>query len=98
VKWSESAARDLEQIWKYIAEDSPENASKFVRSLYDASASLGELSGRGRTVPEIDDPAIHKIIIGAYRLLYRVADKAVFILAVVHGAQDFRRLWEQRNA
>jgi plasmid stabilization system protein ParE len=53
------------------------------------AGSLRELSERGRVVPELADPSIREVFAFSYRLMYRVVDDEVQILAIVHGARDF---------
>jgi toxin ParE1/3/4 len=50
---------------------------------------LATLSERGRVVPESNDPGIREIFVFRYRLMYRVKDERVVIVAFVHGARDF---------
>lgn len=41
----------------------------------------------GRRVPEWDDEEIRERIVGNYRLIYRVRNSQVVVIAVVHGAR-----------
>ena len=52
VSWAASAARDLEHVVAYIAQDSPVYAAALAREVLAASRSLQTLSGRGRIVPD----------------------------------------------
>lgn len=40
-------------------------------------------------MPELDDPAIREVFVFRYRLLYRVEEAPVVVVAFVHGARDF---------
>jgi toxin ParE1/3/4 len=40
-------------------------------------------------VPEIDDSGLRELFVFRYRLLYRVGDGKVIIVAFLHGARDF---------
>jgi len=90
VAWSEPAWHDLEQVADYIAQDSLHYAAAFVREVRDAARSLATFAGRGRTVPELNDPAVRELLVGRYRLMYRVTAATVQVVAFVHGARDFR--------
>ena len=90
VVWSEPAWRDLEQVADYIAQDSCHYAATFVREVRDAARSLGMFAERGRIVPELNDPVVRELLVGRYRLMYRVAASTVHVVAFVHGARDFR--------
>ena len=48
---------------------------------------LTVFSYSGRIVPEVNNPAIREIILGSYRIVYRVKDEVVEILTVCHGAR-----------
>lgn len=41
----------------------------------------------GRRVPEWDHDSIRERIVGNYRLIYRINDEKILIIAVVHGAR-----------
>jgi toxin ParE1/3/4 len=45
---------------------------------------------RGRVVPELNDPAVRELLVGRYRLMYRVTASSVQVVAFVHGARDLR--------
>lgn len=40
-------------------------------------------------VPELDDPAIREVFVFQYRLMYRVEETRVVVVAFLHGARDF---------
>ena len=90
VVWSDSAWHDLEQVADYIAIDSHHYAAAFVREVRDAARSLQTFAERGRVVPELSDPAVRELLVGRYRLMYRLTESTVQIAAIVHGARDFR--------
>jgi plasmid stabilization system protein ParE len=88
VVWTEPGWSNLEAAADYIAQDSPRYASSLVREARDASRSLGRFANRGRLVPEIGDPNVRELFVWRYRLIYRVADQQVEILAFIHSARD----------
>lgn len=91
VAWSLEARRTLEEILEFIHRDSPEGAQRVLEQALSAVASLSTLADRGRIVPESADASIREIFVHRYRLMYRVADGSVEILAFIHGARDFER-------
>ena len=46
----------------------------------------------GRIVPEVNHPAIREILLGSYRIVYRVKDEVVEILTVYHGHDSWIHL------
>jgi len=90
VEWTEPAWDDLFNAAEYIARDSEYYAAAFVQEVKTAAASLSELAERGQIVPEFDDPSVRELLIKSYRLVYRVSEEGVLVLALIHGA---RRRW-----
>jgi plasmid stabilization system protein ParE len=41
----------------------------------------------GRVVPEWDQPTVHEVFVGPYRLVYRVSESEIEILLFIHGAR-----------
>ena len=90
VVWTDPAWDDLEAAAEYIARDSAFYAAALVQEVREAAASLAELAERGQTVPEFADESIRELLVKPYRLVYKLTDEHVFIVAFIHGAQ---RLW-----
>lgn len=100
VAWTETAWEDLDAAASYIARDSPAYAAVFVQEVRGAARSHADLSLRGRVVPALGDPGIRELIVGSFRLIYRVSKGKVNVLGLVHGARDLWALWmrEDRGA
>ena len=86
VVWAESARDALDEVIAYIAQDSQQAAVRVLDAALQAAASLSTLSERGRLVPELDDPHIRETFVFRYRLMYRVEDTRVLVVAFLHGA------------
>jgi len=97
VRWTETAAKDLEEAAEFIGRDSRFYAAALVREARAAARSLRTFAERGRVVPEIDTPDIRELFIRSYRLIYQVTADRVFILAFVHGSRDLMALWRRRS-
>ena len=85
VTWSPAALRDVEAIAEYIGRDSGAYAMAVVGKIVDASRKLRDFPRAGRIVPELADVSIRERFVYSYRLIYRIADHTVLIVAVVHG-------------
>ena len=57
-----------------------------------AAGALSDLPHRGRLVPEYQDPEVREIPIGSYRLIYRIGDSRIVIIAFVHTRRDLASL------
>ena len=82
-----SAAEDLEGIAQFIARDSTKYATLFVMDALDSVEKLENFPKSGRIVPETNNPDIREIILGNYRIIYRVKTDLVEILTIYHGAR-----------
>jgi plasmid stabilization system protein ParE len=89
VTWSKSAQSALDEVITYINQDSPANARRVLVAALDAAASLDTLAERGRIVPELADSHVRELLVFKYRLLYRVSDDGVTIVAFLRGVRDF---------
>lgn len=87
LKWTLQAADDLEAISDFIAADSPHYARLFAMDVMAAVERLASFPYSGRIVPELGDPVVREILLGNYRIVYRVAGDVAEILTVYHGAR-----------
>lgn len=91
VVWTENAIHDLSVIKKFIAEDSLNRSERWVEELLDAGESLSTLASRGRIVPEFNQEKLRELLIGNYRLVYRLSLRLVEILTVFEGHRQLRK-------
>ncbi len=55
------------------------------------------MPGRGHRVPELEPMDLRELLLGSYRLIYRIDPDVVSIAAIVHGARDLASLWEREG-
>jgi toxin ParE1/3/4 len=89
VEWTARAQNALDDAVGHIASDSPAAAERLLLRILDAAASLSELTERGRIVPELEEPSVRELIVPPYRLVYEYDDSHVWILTLLHTAQQF---------
>jgi plasmid stabilization system protein ParE len=89
VEITPAAERDIEEIWIYIANDSPENAADFILRFEDQINTLERLPERCPLIPENEllGSFYRHLLYGAYRTIFRVAGNTVYILRIIHGAR-----------
>ena len=87
VQVTPAAERDVEEIWTYIADDSPEDATAFILRLEEQIETLEQLPERCPLIPENEllGTGYRHIIYGAYRTIFRITGKTVFIVRIIHG-------------
>ena len=88
VNLTQLAQNDLEQIYYYIAADSINSATNFVLELEKKIYSLESFPDRQPLIAENEFFATdyRHLIYKKYRIIYRISEKTVFILRVIHGS------------
>ena len=95
IVWTEVAVLGLEQAAEYIGNDSPPYAAVLVAGADTAAQSLRAFPERGKAVPEYRARLVRQLLVGSYRLIYRVEPQTIQIIAFVHGARDLARFADQ---
>jgi len=85
VTWSPEAVEDIEEIASYIEKDSPSYAQAVTEQIITASRQLNQSPLRGRIVPELGDESYRELFIYSYRMIYRVTETQLLIVAIIHG-------------
>jgi toxin ParE1/3/4 len=71
----------------YIHRENPTAAIAFRRRAEKVLSRLQKFPESGRALPEFPDLPFREVIVNPYRFFYRVKGRAVWIVAVWHGAQ-----------
>lgn len=87
VLWTETAINQLQAIHNYIAQNSVVYANQVIDRITRRSEQIAEFPNSGRIVPEFREENIREIIERPYRIIYRIEEDEVDILAIVHGSQ-----------
>ena len=91
VFWTHIAVRDLRQIVDYIAVQDSAGAEEVYRSIRNQTEDLGQLPYRGRLVPELQLQGVllyREIVQTPWRIIYRVLEDKVVILAVIDASRN----------
>lgn len=86
------ARLDLIEIWNYIADDSPANADALIDELRKVFQMLARQPNLGRRRSELP-PDILSFPFGRYVVFYRVHQKNIEIVRVLHGARDLESIF-----
>lgn len=86
--WADPAIFDLENIRDYIAKDSVCYAAIFVEKIITAVEKVAIFPLIGRIVPECHNKKIREVIYQNYRIIYKISNKTIFILTVMHGGRN----------
>ncbi|MBK6422856.1 MAG: type II toxin-antitoxin system RelE/ParE family toxin [Gemmatimonadetes bacterium] len=87
ILWTATAVGHLAAIHEYISQTSPFYADRMVQRILARGPQLTTFPDSGRAVPEVGRSDIREVIEGPYRVIYRVTESQVAVLAVVHGRQ-----------
>ncbi|MDO8414504.1 MAG: type II toxin-antitoxin system RelE/ParE family toxin [Gallionellaceae bacterium] len=93
VLWTHTAQQDLTEIIDYIAQDSVDGALMILLKLEAKAALLVTLPNRGRIVPELLHTGIsqyRELINAPWRIIYRVENRQVLIMAVLDSRRDLQ--------
>jgi len=85
VIWSPEAIEDVESIAEYIGRDSEFYAKAVATKIVEMTREMGVFPWAGRVVPELGDEKIRERFIYSYRIVYRIEDDCILIVAVIHG-------------
>jgi toxin ParE1/3/4 len=99
VEWTDSAYTDLADIIRYVAKDSPINATKVYQRIRARTRTLRTLPNRGHAVPELvalEILSYRELSIPPYRIIYRIEKRKVFVLAVLDGRRDPKQILAER--
>ncbi|MDI6890863.1 MAG: type II toxin-antitoxin system RelE/ParE family toxin [Thermodesulfovibrionales bacterium] len=89
IKWTIRALDDLHDIYEFIAKDSKRYAQIQIEDIQNAALNLTSFPLIGRIVPEFPHLSYREILVGNYRVIYRLEEEQglAIIMAVAHGRQ-----------
>jgi toxin ParE1/3/4 len=100
VRLTLSARQDLDSIHDYLMErGSPAIADDFLETVLDKIASLERYPRRGPIPAEVETLGVREIrqvLVGTYRLIYRVRASTVSVIAVADGGRNMQTFLEKR--
>jgi addiction module RelE/StbE family toxin len=91
VEWSTPASKDLLNIIDYISRDSTDAAIRIFEKIKSICQTLNQTPERGRVIPELKEHGIfsyHELIVKPWRIIYRISDSKVYILAVIDSRRN----------
>lgn len=89
VRWTDQGADDLRAIREFIERDSPRYGRLVAERLFDAPQRLDLFPLSGRIVPELGREDVREIILGEYRIVYRVKGETALLVTVFRSSRLF---------
>jgi addiction module RelE/StbE family toxin len=99
VLWMKAAQIDLQSVFDYIKTDSEQHAIKNYHSIKSATKKLEDFPNAGRIVPELENQnllGIRELVIGHWRILYKVLDTKVHIVGVLDSRRNIPDILNNR--
>jgi len=91
LNWTELSIDDLINIAEFISKDSVKYSQIQVRRIRERARILKTKPFLGRVVPEVKNESIRELILGNYRIIYKViSEERIDILTVHHSAKLLR--------
>ncbi len=89
VRISQTAERDIDEIWRFVSQENKEAASRFVLRLQEKVSTLETFPARCPLIPENDliGTEYRHLIDGDYRMIFRVSGRIVYVLRIIHSAR-----------
>lgn len=100
VLWSEPAIHDFENILDYIANDNKLIAKNILERVEKRTSELEEMPQRGSNVSELDEFNLYnykQLIEYPWRIIYRIDDDLVYILAIIDGRRKLDEILRKRT-
>lgn len=95
VLWSPEAEEDLSSIVDYIARDSRFYAKAVLNKIISVAKEIPEHPYIGRIVPEIGSKQIRERFVYSYRLIYKMSENEILIVAIIHGKRLLENIDER---
>ncbi len=90
------AAQDLEEIYRYIAQDNTAAADKHRQRLEKLCLALVDHPRMGMKRDEIQ-PGLRSLAEGSYIIFYRSDAGGIQVVRVLHGSRDAQRAFAQSS-
>lgn len=91
---SDEAESDLDDIWDYIARDSPLKADRFIDQLYRKCIDIAKLEGIGRRRDELSE-GLFSIPHKKFIIFFEREKTHINIVRVLRGTRDLDQIFEE---
>ena len=99
VYWTNSAIQDLAEIARYVGRERPIVAKSLIDKIELKSKALTTSPERCRVVAEIAEHGLsnfRELLVNPYRLIFRLAGRKIYVIAVLDGRRNIEDLLFQR--
>ena len=101
-KFSPKAARDLDEIFRFISSDNPDAAQRVRDTILDVADFLAQNSELGRKIRNASPrhAQMRWFVVPRFRnylIFYQPFQETVMVVRVLHAAQDWTRFFPPAN-
>lgn len=89
IRFAVAALADLREGLGYIAEENPNAADRIADAIEKRLRQLKRVPRAGRVVPELADPERREVLVHPFRIVYRLVENDIRVVAVVQVKRDF---------
>jgi len=89
LRWTEQAVEDIRAIREFIERDSRRYGRLVTERLVESTSQISLFPKAGRVVPEIGREDVREIIVGEYRIVYRLEAEAAVLLTIFRSSRLF---------
>lgn len=82
-----AAVADLAEIRDYISDHNPAAAAAMLDRIESRCQFFARFPTAGRNRSDLR-PGLHSFVVGRYVVFYRLADRGIDVVRVLHGARD----------
>ncbi len=97
---TQGAEEDLRELHRYLARNElMERADRLLDEVVTLAGRLATLAERGSIPKELEALGIREyreVVLGAYRIIYRVLDHRINVYVIADGRRDMQSLLERR--
>jgi plasmid stabilization system protein ParE len=86
------AYTDLDAIWDFIAEVSPDAADRLLEQIYESILALVQFTHQGHWRFDLASKRVRFKTVGNYLIAYAPDEKPLLVLAVLHGRRSPRTI------
>ena len=92
INWTIRAKEDIKSIASYISQDSLYYAEKQVERFYASVEDLFEHPEMGKPIAEYNLVHLREILVGKYRVIYRIVNEGRIDIVTVHHSSRLLNL------
>jgi plasmid stabilization system protein ParE len=81
---------DLDEIWEFIAQSSPDAADRVREKIYGTLQALASFPHQGHCRPDLTSRPLRFIRVYDYLIAYAPDERPLWVMAVMHGRRSPR--------